>query len=95
MICRHGAPQELLSDCGKIFMPNLVQVCKLFDIKKLNTVGYHPQTNVLCERFNSTLIQMLAKVEKDMFMIGINIFRMYCMLIEFRYRSLPRNFLSF
>ena len=33
----------------------------MFDVQKLNTSGYHPQTNGLCERFNSTLIQMLAK----------------------------------
>ena len=57
-----GAPEELLSDRGTNFLSNLVlEVCKLFDVKKLNTSGYHPQTNGLCERFNSTLIQMLAK----------------------------------
>ena len=62
VICRHGAPLELLSDRGTNFLSDLVlEVCKLFDVKKLNTSGYHPQTNGLCERFNSTLIQMLAK----------------------------------
>ena len=62
VICRHGAPQELLSDRGANFLSDLVlEVCKLFDIKKVNTSGYHPQTNGLCERFNSTLIQMLSK----------------------------------
>ena len=62
VVCRHGAPQELLSDRGANFLSDLVlEVCKLFDIQKLNTSGYHPQTNGLCERFNSTLIQMLAK----------------------------------
>ena len=62
VVCRHGAPEELLSDRGTNFLSNLVlEVCKLFDVKKLNTSGYHPQTNGLCERFNSTLIQMLAK----------------------------------
>lgn len=62
VVCRHGAPQELLSDRGTNFLSELVaEVCKLFDVKKLNTSGYHPQTNGLCERFNSTLIQMLAK----------------------------------
>ena len=61
VVCRHGAPQELLSDRGANFVSDLVsEVCKLFDVK-LNTSGYHPQTNGLCERFNSTLIQMLAK----------------------------------
>ena len=62
VVCRHGAPQELLSDRGANFLSDLVsEVCKLFDVKKLNTSGYHQQTNGLCERFNSTLIQMLAK----------------------------------
>jgi len=62
VVCRHGAPKELLSDGGTNFLSNLVlEVCKLFDVKKLNTVGYHPQTNSLCERFKYSLIQMLAK----------------------------------
>ena len=61
VVCRHGAPHELLSDRGANFLSELVaEVCKLFDVQKLNTSGYHPQTNGLCERFNSTLIQMLA-----------------------------------
>jgi len=62
VVCRHGAPQELLSDRGANFLSDLVsEVCKLFGVKKLNTSGYHQQTNGLCERFNSTLIQMLVK----------------------------------
>ena len=62
VVCRHGAPLELLSDRGTNFLSDLVlEVCKLIDVHKLNTSGYHPQTNGLCERFNSTLIQMLAK----------------------------------
>ncbi len=76
VVCRHGAPHEL-------------QVCKLFDVQKLNTTGCHPQTNGLCERFNSTLIHMLAKtVEKG-------ICRMFCMLTVCRYRSLLGSRLSF
>ena len=39
----------------------VAEVCVLFGVQKLNTSGYHPQINGLCERFNSTLIQMLAK----------------------------------
>ncbi len=62
VICRHGAPGELLSDRGMNFLSQLVaEVCALFDVKKTNTSGYHSQTNGLCERLNSTLIQMLAK----------------------------------
>ena len=82
VVCRHGAPGELLSDRGTNFLSNLVlEVCKLFDVKKLNTSGYHPQTNGWCERFNSTLIQMLVN---GMDMIGISISHMSCMLTGYR-----------
>ena len=30
--------------------------------KKVNTSGYHPQTDGLVEKFNSTLVNMLSKV---------------------------------
>ena len=66
VVCRHGVPQELLSDRGGNFLSALMQeVCRLMGVKKLNTSGYHPQCNGLVERFNSTLIQMLAKVTKN------------------------------
>ena len=62
IICRHGIPEELLSDRGSNFLSNVIQeVCKLLNIKKINTSGYHPQTDGLVEKFNSTLIQMIAK----------------------------------
>ena len=62
IICRHGIPQELLSDRGQNFLSNLIQeICKVLQVKKLNTSGYHPQTDGLVEKFNSTLIEMIAK----------------------------------
>ena len=62
VICRHGAPQKLLSDRGTNFMSELVaEVCRLMNIKNLNTSGYHPQTDGLVERFHRTLIGMLFK----------------------------------
>ena len=46
VVCRHGAPEELLSDRGTNFLSNLVlQVCKLFDVKKLCLCLMH--TNLL------------------------------------------------
>ena len=30
-------------------------------MRKINTAGYHPQTDGLVEKFNSTLINMIAK----------------------------------
>ena len=66
MITRHGVPEQLLSDRGANFLSELLlEVCKLMGIEKLNTSGYHPQTDGMVEKFNSTLIGMLSKcVEK-------------------------------
>ena len=62
IVCRHGIPEELLSDRGANFLSNLMQeICQLLGVKKLNTSGYHPQTDGLVEKFNSTLINMIAK----------------------------------
>lgn len=62
IVCQHGIPEELLSDRGTNFLSSLLlEVCKLLEVKKLNTSGYHPQTDGLVEKFNSTLINMIAK----------------------------------
>lgn len=62
IVCRHGVPEELLSDRGPNFLSELVrEVCKLLGVKKINTSGYHPQCDGLVEKFNSTLINMIAK----------------------------------
>ena len=61
IICRHGAPRELLSDQGKEFLSNVMkEVCEYFVTKKINTTSYHPQTNGLTERFNGSLCQILS-----------------------------------
>ena len=62
IVCRHGIPEQLLSDRGTNFLSSVVQgVCKLLGVDKLNTSGYHPQTDGLVEKFNSTIISMVAK----------------------------------
>ena len=70
ILARHGAPRVLLSDSGTNFLSKLAaEVCKIFQIQKVNISSYHPQTDVLVERFNSTLCQSLsmyvAKNQKD------------------------------
>ena len=61
IMCRHGIPEELLSDQGANFLSNLIQeLCKILGMRKLNTSSYHPQTNGMVEKFNSTLINMIA-----------------------------------
>ena len=69
IIARHGAPRALLSDRGTNFLSRLVtEVCKIFQIQKVNTSSYHLQKDGL-EGFNSTLCQSLsmcvAKNQKD------------------------------
>ena len=46
--------EELLSNRGFNFLSKVVQeVCQLLKVKKINTSGYHLQTNGLVEKFNS------------------------------------------
>ena len=60
---RHGTLVELVSDSDINFLSDLVSnVCKQLQIKKVNTSEYHPQTNGLLEKMNSTLIAMVSKV---------------------------------
>ena len=61
ILCRHGAPVQLLSDQGRDFLANVVrEICTFTRTEKLQTAAYHPQTNGLCEKFNGTLTAMLA-----------------------------------
>ena len=84
VIARRDAPNVfLLSDKGNNFLSKLVaEVCKIFQIHEVNTSSYHPHTDGVDERFNSTLWQSLsmyvAKNQKD----WKNIFHLFCLLIE-------------
>jgi hypothetical protein len=61
IICRHSAPEVLLSDQGAQFMAKLVkEVCDFMMTKKINTSAYHPICNGLTERFNASLCQLLS-----------------------------------
>ena len=66
IICRHSAPATLLSDKGRNFLSEVIaEACKYFKIKKINTTSYHPQCNGLTEKFNGTLVKMLASYCDD------------------------------
>ena len=47
---------------GTNFVSDLIKgVREIFGVKKINTSGYHHQTDGLVEKFNSTLINTTAK----------------------------------
>jgi len=54
-------PKQVYSDQGAQFESQIVaEICKLLHIDKTRTTPYHPQSDGLIERFNRTLIQILA-----------------------------------
>ena len=60
-IVHYGLPEKILTDQGCNFESDLLlELCELAQVKKIRTLGYHPQTNGQCEHFNATLINMLG-----------------------------------
>ena len=56
IVFRYGVPRKLLTDRGTEFLSTLIKgVNDYFEILKLNTSPYHPQTDGLVERFNLPL----------------------------------------
>ena len=64
-ICHYGFPEKFISDQGRNFESDLIkELCKIAGVKKLHTTPYHPQGNGQCERFNSTLCNMLGTLKR-------------------------------
>jgi hypothetical protein len=83
-ICRFGIPQEIITDQGTQFESQLFkEICKMLDINKKRTTGFHPKANGMVERFNRTLESMLsmfvASNQKD--------WDVYLPLVGMAYRS--------
>ena len=65
-ICHYGFPEKFISDQGRNFESDLIkELCKIAGVKKLHTTPYHPQGNEQCERFNSTLCNMLGTLSEE------------------------------
>ena len=66
MFLRFSPPEQLHSDQGRQFESRLLaEVCKLLHIQKSRTTAYHPQLDGLAERWNRTLLSMLATCVAD------------------------------
>ena len=60
-IIHYGFPNKIISDKGHTFESELIaNLCEVAGVQKLRTTPYHPQTSGQCERFNSTLLNMLG-----------------------------------
>ena len=65
-ICHYGFPEKFISDQDRNFESDLIkELCKIPGVKKLHTTPYHPQGNGQCERFNSTLCNMLGTLSEE------------------------------
>ena len=65
-ICHYGFPEKNISDQGRNFESDLIkELCKIAGVKKVHTTPYHPQGNGQCERFNSTLCNMLGTLSEE------------------------------
>ena len=51
---------------GRNFESDLIkELCTIARVQKLHTTPYHPQGNGQCERFNSTLCNMLGTLSEE------------------------------
>jgi hypothetical protein len=63
---RVGVPDEILSDQGTQFTADVMrEVLRLLSVSQLHSTPYHPQTNGLVEKFNSTIKTMLKKLMSE------------------------------
>ncbi|KAG5873048.1 hypothetical protein JTB14_010531 [Gonioctena quinquepunctata] len=65
IIVRHGTPRKLLTDQGANFTSTLFkEVCKLLNIKKIQTSSYAPTSNGQIERMHRVLKEVYKNTEK-------------------------------
>lgn len=63
---RFSPPERIHSDQGRNFESEIIrEVCKLLGVVKSRTTPYHPQSDGLVERFNRTMLDMLAKAVRE------------------------------
>ena len=66
IICRYGAFRSLITDRAKNFMSNVItELCQFFQITKSAVSAYHPASNGLVERGNSSIISALRMFAND------------------------------
>ena len=63
IICRHGCPEGIMSDSGsQLKSKAFIELCKCFNISKIESSPYHQQANGKVEKFIGFLKRALALV---------------------------------
>lgn len=66
VITRHGVPTILPSDCGSQFISKLFkEICKLLEIKKIQTTPFRLEANGTVERMHRTMKLMISHYVGD------------------------------
>src|SRR6266540_1751454 len=66
IICRYGCSRKIISDRGTYFNNQVIEkLFERFKIKHNLSTPYHSKTNGLVKRFNKTLCESLAKLNKE------------------------------
>ena len=64
---RHGLPKTILTDQGSVFMSKLTrQMCETFEVNRVRTSPYHPQSDGALERWHACLKGMMKRSEIDL-----------------------------
>ena len=65
-LVQYGWPSQIMTDQGQSFESSLIkELCALAQTKKIRTTPFRPESNGACERFNSTLINMIGTLNHD------------------------------
>ena len=82
--CKFGVPETIVSDRGTHFQNQLMANMKLsIGYNHIYSTSYHPQSNGIVERFNSTFISQISKLQDD----ELNNWDEYLQAVVFAYNS--------
>ena len=82
--CHYGIPGTIVSDQGSHFKNTLMaNIQQLIGFNHIFSTAYHPQSNGIVERFNSTFVPQISKLQDDQ----SNNWDVYLPAVVFAYNS--------